>query len=530
MTDDADGRTEGPPWGALAALLLVLALPGWGIYRWVFCRFEVPPAHVAVLIAKTGEDLGEGEVAAALGQKGIQLETLPTGRHFRHPLFWDWQIVPIVNIPPGQIGVLTRLWGDTPDLTQDLLVPRDGRQKGIVAEILAPGLHEQVNPLLHTVEVHPAVVIEAGFVGVVCNRVGKNPADPNVYLVAPGERGVQREVLRPGTYYLNPYATTVYPIDVRAQRLELSVDPLPGQKGEPREAEDQRKGQGQKGRLALVFPSSDGFEIEVKLTVEWAIDEARAAEVFVRMRTDARDDSIMDEVLHKVLIPALRGNARIEGSKYPAANYIAGESRTVFQTSIFDALKAACEHNGISIRSVLVNDIVPPQDIARPIREREVAREELARNRTQQEQAKAEQSLARETELVQQEQKKVEAETEKEQRRIRAENEQRMALIAQEQALAVAQADLAAAELEARAILARGQAEADVIVAQNVAQAEALRASVEAFGAPSGFSSYLFARRLAPRIESIFADPDGPFGGLFHDLLMPAGAAPGGAR
>lgn len=515
----------GPPWGAIAAALVVLGLPAYGIFQWFFCRLEVPPGHLAVLVAKTGDDLTGGDIIATQpGQKGVQLETLKPGRHFLNPLLWDSEILRIVEVPPGKVGVLTRLYGKTPDLSkgESLLVAREGDLKGIVAEVLAPGAHERINPRAYLVELRDAVQIQAGFVGVVCNQVGPEPKVPNSYLVEAGERGVQRDVLKPGTYYLNPYAVQVYPVDVRAQRLELSAEPGSKQEDAPSGDADRR--------IALVFPSSDGFEIEVKLTVEWSIDEARAAEVLVRIGVQPGENP-MAEILHKALIPALRGNARIEGSKHPAANYIAGESRTIFQTSIYDSLKAACEDQGIIIRSVLVNDIVPPQDIARPIREREVAKEELARNQVQLQQARAEQSLARETELVQQEQVKVESETEKEKRRIAAEGAQRVALIEQEQALAVARADVAAAELQAKAIVARGQADADVIAAQNRAEAEALRASVDAFSSPAGFAAFTFAQKIGPRVRTVFADPNGPFGSIFQDLLEPTEAAgKGGGR
>ena len=522
MSEGTEQRPGGTPWAAIGVALVVLGLPGYAVWSWFFCRVEVPPGHLAVLIAKTGDDLTGGDIIATKpGQKGVQLETLKPGRHFLNPLLWEADIVPIVEVPPGKVGVLTRLYGKTPDLSkgESLLVARDGDLKGIVSEVLAPGAHERINPRAYLVELHDAVQIQAGFVGVVCNQVGPDPKTPNAYLVDTGERGVQREVLKAGTYYLNPYAVQVFPVDVRSQRLELSAEP--GSKQEDAASGDADR------RVALVFPSSDGFEIEVKLTVEWSIDEERAAEVLVRIGVQAGENP-MAEILHKALIPALRGNARIEGSKYPAANYIAGESRTVFQTAIYDTLKAACEDQGVIIRSVLVNDIVPPQDIARPIREREVAKEELARNQVQLQQARAEQSLARETELVQQEQVKVESETEKEKRRIAAEGAQRVALIEQEQALAVARADVAAAELQAKAIVSRGQADADVVVAQNQAEAEGLKASVEAFASPAGFASYTFAQKIGPRVRSVFADPNGPFGSIFEQLLAPTGKTGGG--
>ena len=497
---------------AFAGIGLVIALlPIYGIFQWFFCRIEVPQGRIAVLIAKTGENLPSGQILARKpGQKGIQLEVLKTGRHFRNPFFWDWEIHPLVDIEKGEVGVLTRIYGEAPsDLSGNLLVPMDSELKGIVADVLKSGQYP-INPYAYGVEKFPAIEVKAGFVGVVCDRVGTVSAQANTYLVQPGERGVQTQILGQGAHYLNPYAVTVYPVDLRSQRLEFSDRPDSSQ------SDQQRK----KALSPVHFPSSDGFEIEVHLTVEWSIDQARASDVFVRIGT-GDPNTLLDEVLYKTLIPALRGNARIAGSKYPAANYISGESRTVFQTTIEESLKAVCSKQGIIIRSVLVNDIEPPQDIAGPIRDREVAKEELARNKIQLEQAVAEQSLARETALVEQETARVAAETELKKAKIDAENRQSVALIEQQKLLNVAQADLKAAKNEAEAILARGKAEAAVITANNVAEAEALRKSVAAFKTPSGFAAYSYAQRLAPAVRTVFADPEGPFGKIFSELLDP---------
>jgi hypothetical protein len=149
-----------------------------------------------------------------------------------------------------------------------------------------------------------------------------------------------------------------------------------------------------------------------------------------------------------------------------------------------------------------------------------VAKEERARNKTQIQQAIAEQALVKSEEIVKREKARVLAETEKEKRRIEAENNQRVALIEQAKLLAVAKADLDAAKLQAKAILARGTAAASVIDANNIARSEPLKASVRAFSSPSSFASYTFAQRVAPQVQSIFAHPDGPFGQLFKQLLV----------
>ena len=482
----------------LSALFLLVAtlVPLYGIWLWFFCRLEVDSGQAAVLIAKTGTNLPSGQiVATAPGHKGIQLALLPEGRHFRNPLFWDWKYIDVVDIPAGKLGVQIRQYGS--DLSQEELqrgqVLAGEGQKGILQDMLMPGRH-RLNPYAYGVELHPAIHIDPGFVGVVTNMVGTDPAVKNRFLVEKGERGVQREVLLPGTYYLNPYVTRVDLVDTRSQRYDLA------------------------GADALKFPSIDGFEITVLVTVEWSIDPMRAAEVFVRIG-ELSPKAAENEVLQKVLIPAVRGFGRIEGSKYSAPNYISGESRLIFQNTLFDKLKTFCEPRGILIKAVLVNDIEPPQAIAAPIRDREIAREELARNRNQLTQAQAEQRLAREEELVRQQQEKVRAETDRLQKVIAAKNRQEVALIEQEKLLTVAKTDLEAAKKEAQAITARGKADADVIALHATAEAEALRRSVSAFQDPAAYTFYEFAQKIAPRIESVFANTDGPLGRLFEGFL-----------
>ena len=60
-------------------------------------------------------------------------------RYFKNPFFWDWVVVPQVEIPEGKLGVRTRLYGDNLG-PGDLIAWSEG-QKGIVPEVLRPGRH-----------------------------------------------------------------------------------------------------------------------------------------------------------------------------------------------------------------------------------------------------------------------------------------------------------------------------------------------------------------------------------------------------
>ncbi len=490
----------------LAAVLAVaILIPMYGIWKWFFCRIEVPEGQFAVLVAKMGDDLPDGRILALdPSEKGIQYAVLPEGRHFRNPLIWDWEIHALTFVPAGNVGVQTRLYGEIPDdaamRAGHILVSRGDEtdpskhERGIVREILDPGRAYRINPYAYLVEIEKAQEIHPGYVGVVTRLDGKNATKPNDYLVKKGEKGVQPEPLQPGTHYLNPREKLVSPVSVQSQRFELT------------------------GEKALIFPSQDGFDMRVLLTVEWSIDPERAAEVYVRIGV-GDPSSLLDEIRRKTIVPAVRGYGRVEGSKFPAIDYISGETRLAFQHMLFDKLKSNIATKGIRIHSVLVNDILPPQELAQPIREREVAKEELTKYNAQRDQAVEDQKLAREEELIAFEGAKVKAETEKLKKEIAANNRREIALRQQEATLIEAERALEEAKLQAGAILARGRAEADVVVYDGEAEGRTLEAAVEAFGDADTYARYVFARRTAPAIESVLAGMNSPFARLFDDIL-----------
>lgn len=490
---------------AIAACVALALVPAYGGFEWVFCRVEPASDRVVVVINKTGKNAPPERVIAGEDEKGIQLDVLkPGARYWLNPLFYDWEEHKLVEVPHGKVGVLVRKFGKDPSpeayANGAFVVKKNSGEKGIVDEVLAPGRYP-LNPYAYDVKIVDTHEVPIGFVGVVTNLVGVPPKNPNEYLSEPGERGIQKATLKPGTYYVNPYVTRIDNFDVRTKRLELN-----------KVEHDQANG-------LVSFYSADGFEIDVHLTTTWQIDEKRAPEVYARASTESDSAKLEEEIVSKVIRPAIRGIARIEGSKFPTIEYIGGTSRLHFQNALLEKLKAACEPFGVIIEEVLVNDIVPPKEISEPIREREIAKEELARNLNQIKQAVAEQSLARTTALQAQAKAQVEAETARLQATIAAQNKQDVAVIDQERLLMVAKTDLISAKAQAEAILARGQADADVIRAQNDAEAEPLRESIAAFKSGADFAAYTFAKRVAPAVHGVFADPDGPFGKLFTECL-----------
>ncbi len=477
-------------WLGLAILAAVLLGPGW---IWFFWRIEPGPDQLAVLVRKVGRDLPSGQIMAdAPDQKGIQMEVLPEGRYFRNPYVWGWRIAPITDVPPGKVGVLVRLYGRDLEAGQIIAGPDT---KGIVAEVLRPGKY-RINPYAYNVRFFDATAIRAGYVGVVTSQEGRDPlnaelpsAELNVFLVQDGMKGVQPAVLDPGTYYLNPYLFNVVEVNLQSQRFEMS------------------------GEDAISFLTLDGFTVNVEGTLEFAIMRDSAALLTHRVGD-------MEDVVKKVILPRARGFSRLEGSKNPAIDYIVGETRQKFQNVLQQHLQEQCQEWGVAIKSVLIRNILPPDQIASIIRDRQVAVQNALKYEQQIEQARSKAELTRQEMLAEQNKEKVVAETARIQAVIEAEQNQAVRVVAAQKDLEVAQLENAAAAFQAEARLRGARAERDVIGLQNKAQADVYAEQVRAFGTGLNFARYTLYRKIAPRIDSLLAadNPDG-LGGIFTPLL-----------
>ena len=155
-------------------------------------------------------------------------------------------------------------------------------------------------------------------------------------------------MLKEGTHRINPFIYSVTVVNTRRQRHEFS------------------------GKEAITFLTVDGFPVAIEGTVEFNIDEKLAPRL-----TQVVGD--MEDILNKIILPSVRGFARIEGSKKQATEFIVGESRRLFQEKLDAFLKNNCRKWGIEINSVLIRDIIAPQTIAGIIRNRELAHQEAVK-------------------------------------------------------------------------------------------------------------------------------------------------------
>lgn len=179
------------------------------------------------------------------GVKGIQLRTIPPGLWPIHPYLFRVSISKATMIPPGKVGVVTASDGDQLDAgrlhgkaTEGHRNYQDaesfignGGQKGPQVEILTPGTYRILTqsvpivggdpkPGLFFVRLYDATAINENNIGLV-EALDGAPLDPRDYVATPieghdnfqdcnefitrgGQRGPQKDILLPGTYYINP--------------------------------------------------------------------------------------------------------------------------------------------------------------------------------------------------------------------------------------------------------------------------------------------------------------------------------------
>jgi len=498
------------PGGQINPLVALLRLTGVAVvfgalaaafvFVWFFCRIEPEAGDIAVLIHKTGRNLAP-EVLLATGPewKGIQLEVLPEGRYFYNPYSWGWKIHKMTDIPAGRLGVVTRLFGD--DLPPGEILATEN-SKGILREVLTPGKY-RLNPYAYRVEMFEALTIRPGHVGVKTTLTGSDvlnnnlPEDKrNSFLADEDMKGVRADVLDPGSYYLNPYLVNVVEVNLQSQRFEMSGDDI------------------------ITFLTLDGFTVTVEGTIEFGLERDFAALLSHRVGD-------MDDIIKKTILPRARGFSRIEGSKYPAIDFIVGETRQRFQKELEAHLRLKCVPWGVDIKSVLIRKIMVPDEIASISRDRELAVQEARKFTQQIEQAKSKAELVKQETLALQNKSKVEADTVRIQAVISADQEQAVQLIAANKDLEVAKLDLAAAEFQAKAVRSRASGEEDAIRAVNTAEASVMEDLVGAFGTGINLARYEFYKAVGPRIQTVLSsDRADGIGAIFTPLLPAKGDQP----
>lgn len=511
--------------------LAIIAFAGVAALYWFSFRIYVPEGQCVVLVKKTGAT-PRGNVAESPAEKGIQKDVLGPGRYFYNPLIWEAKYVPQVAISSGdprtwqwgkssgevaggtvltlkgdfpEVGVLKRVVGPkAPDGAP--VVTRASGYQGTVREVLTPGSY-RINPWVYKVEKHPAVVIPAGFVGVVTNQVGdaaplqageQGNEDMVRRLALAGERGTLRDVLQPGIYYLNPYVQKVTLIEIGFNEYsQVKVS----------ETVNNR----------ISFPSDTGYDIRVGVTIIWGIDPKHAAQII-------NEFGNVDRVLETVIGSQLPSICRNIGSTYDARDFIHGEKREQFQRDLTAKLQEVCSAKNVDVLLALVREIevhAPntgvesgaevTEDLKRTIQQSYIAIENRITKEKQREAAVVRAELEEARKKVDIARESIQAESRVMVAQILADAEKEAAQIDAQAKLEVAEIEEQIARLDAQRIEIIGAATADVEQFRKQAEADGYKLLVSAFGGGRAFNLYTFAENFNPKSVRIFYAGEGTF-------------------
>lgn len=538
--------------------LIVLAACSWGIWQWFFCRFYVPENCMAVITAKVGKPLPPGQILAQKGQKGIWENVLGEGRHFLNPILYDRKIMPLKIIPPGKVGVVTSKVGQ--ELPPGEFLAEFG-QKGIWRSVLGPGKY-RMNPHGYQIDIIDAVSIPVGFVGVITSLSGDKAAEKEFAL--DNQKGVRRDILQPGFYYINPKEFTIDMLEVgvnqvsllgdkgseiiaknkiatrneateqlqsnvlmeqRRKRLDYldrsqaavsdlrAHDKKGAMPGKPSAKADRAQQQDSQANFALAqyveFPSRDGFDISLDMTVEFELPPEAIAFIF-------KNYGDLPAVVDKIILPQILSVSRLKGSAYRAKDFIVGEGREKFQNDLTESLAAILKERKIIIHEALIRHVSVPMQILDPIQQSSIAVEQDLTNKEMQNTARKQAELNTELGMIDQRREQVIQETDKIKAEIKADQDKRVAETRAQALKKVSEIEKDIAAVRAEKTRKLGEAEASVtrLVEGEKAKGQFLKA--QAFNDPSAYMLWELASRLNEDIEiTLFHAGDGT---LWTDL------------
>jgi regulator of protease activity HflC (stomatin/prohibitin superfamily) len=520
----------------LLSLLVIL----WGLFmvwKWGITRVFVGPDEVLVVINRFGEPLPEGMVVVPRDHydqyKGIREEVQGPGRYFINPVFYETEVKKVTIIHPGQpdrwtwspdgklidlntapqIGLVARRQGK-PGNTEVV----DAGFKGIQKEVLTPGVYK-INPYLDEVKPLPAMVIPPGSVGVVTRLFGESTEvvsatlteivqsttapttqqaavaahvqAPSRLVVGENQRGVLRDVLQPGIYYVNPrmYKIDILPVGYDALTLE-------NRPGAP-------------ASHTIRFLSKDGYQVDLDFTVVWGVAPADAPTIIANI---GGWDRVEENVIKQAMISACQN----EGARYTAKELIQGSTRSAFQEALETSLDSQVSPRNIHVLLALIRNIGikdnTGQDATRGLLatiqqanievERQITN--VQKTATEKKRAELEQAMK----LVDVARETVVAETKVKVANILAEGQKKAAEIDAQREVEVAAVQQEIALLDAQTVQILGKAQADVARAKNEAEAKGAKLLIDAFGSPQAYNNYIFARNFDPSdLRLIFAGP-----------------------
>jgi len=311
------------------------------------------------------------------------------------PIAYEAKLEPNTTIAAGTVGVLTALGGDP--LPPGTVLADPGEQ-GIQRRVLPPGSYRNN---LHGVTVTevPATEIRVGFVGVQRRLVGRETDSPVIDADAAGgvpadAKGFLPTVLQPGLYYVNPHEFDVIPSEVGIFQTTFARQ----------DSAQQRLTPDGRVRTPITFTSRGGFPISIDCTVEWEVLPEDMPRLVAEYGTRTRiEENVIDLQTHAI--------GRDKGSQYGVLDLLEGAKRRKFQEEFTRELVRACKEKNVTVHSAFIRSIDIPEDYLKQVRDKQLATQKTLTNKAKEATAKTFAEVEEAKQMVELEVKKVEADT-----------------------------------------------------------------------------------------------------------------------
>ena len=489
-------------WGVLLLIVLCLVALVWNSF-FVY----VHPGEHLVITAKDGEPLAPGHVLAETGQKGIQREVLGEGWHFVLPIVYSAEREKNTDIPPGKVGIVTTLGGKAlppgrllAEKTNDV----KDEEQGIQREVLPPGSY-RINLRGYKIELVDATDIKPGFVGVQRRLLGYD--GHGRYAEKPNEKGILREVLQPGLYYVNTKEYEIIKAEVGIFQTAFRYD------------DDPQK------NTAITFISKGGLAISVDCTVEWEVLPEDMPDLVAEYGSRrAVESTVIDTQAHSI--------GRDKGIDYGVQDFLEGTKREKFQADFTQELVRVGREKNVTVHSAFIRNIVIPEVYLKPIRDKQIAGETEITNKAKEITAQTVADVEREQQMVPQRMAEVEADTKRLVANIDRQVENTVTKTQSEIDKLKAEYDAKIAALESRRTQVIGGAKAEVSKLTETARSALFQMKMDVFqNDGSAFLRYSLSEQLNPKIViRLFHSGSGTFWtnleGKGISLMLPATGAP----
>ncbi len=471
----------------------------------------IPEGSIGVITAADGAPLAPGQLLGKSvdghdffqkaeiflrngGQKGPQIDFLRPGTYNINTEIFKVEIKEAVRIAENEIGIVDARDGlamnrnevvvSTPDghnhFQDGQKFLNNGGKRGPQEDVLTPGTY-YINPYLFAVSRRQQTKILQGEVGVLISNIGKDPSEfiPANYeqlsseeknrsrhVVPKGFRGIQKEVLGPGSYNINPLAFSVIVIPTTTRSVDWSAE--------------QGKNKNSDSFDPFQVVSHDGFPMQVEVRCQYRILPENAPYVVQKIGS-------ISELESNVIHPQIDGIFRAQVSRSPAIAY--QQNRAEEQKSAEEAVRNDLSKYKVEVVSVMVTNIHLPEALMKTTQQKN---------------------------LAEQEKSMFDAKKDAEQRRIefektKAEADAQVKIITAEAGIKVAQHEAKQNEERARGEAARvrmiaeadamkvkqiGDAEASIVRSKGEAQAKAYQDQVNAL-TPQGVTTVEIVKAIA---------------------------------